>query len=84
MAPGIQLIAGTAQESTRATMEACRQAAECGAEQTLVITPSAFEGAMTAETLRRGHEAVTDHSPLPVLLYNMPANTAASTFPRRR
>jgi len=78
MAPGMTLIAGAGRESTRDTIRACRAAAEGGAEAVLVITPGYYKGAMTGDALRRHFEAVADASPIPVLVYNMPANTGVN------
>jgi len=78
MAPGMVLIAGTGCESTPATIAACRAAADQGADAVLVITPWFYKRAMGAEALRLHYEAVADGSPVPVLLYNMPANTGVN------
>ena len=78
MAPGMTLIAGTGRESTRATIAACRAAAEAGADAVLVITPWYYKRSMTGEALRHHYELVADASPVPVLLYNMPANTGVN------
>jgi 4-hydroxy-2-oxoglutarate aldolase len=78
MAPGMVLIAGAGRESTRDTITACRMAADAGAEAVLVITPWYYKRAMTGDALRRHFEAVADASPVPVLLYNMPANTGVN------
>ena len=78
MAPGMALIAGAGRESTRDTIAACRMAADAGAEAVLVITPWYYNRAMTGDALRRHFEAVADASPVPLLLYNMPANTGVN------
>jgi 4-hydroxy-2-oxoglutarate aldolase len=72
------LIAGTARESTRATIAASRRAAAAGADAVLVRTPSAFKARMTADALARHYTAVADASPIPVLLYNYPAATGVN------
>jgi 4-hydroxy-2-oxoglutarate aldolase len=74
-APGMRVIAGTGRPSTRATIEATRRAADAGAGAALVITPSYYKAATTADALRRHFEAVADASPIPIVLYNVPANT---------
>jgi 4-hydroxy-2-oxoglutarate aldolase len=78
MAPGMALIAGAGRESTRDTIAACEMAAEAGAEAVLVITPWYYKRAMSGDALRQHYQAVADASPLPVLLYNMPANTGVN------
>lgn len=66
------LIVGTGRESTRATITACRRAAERGADVVLVRAPSFFKSQMTAEALTAHYQAVADASPAPVMLYNVP------------
>jgi 4-hydroxy-2-oxoglutarate aldolase len=78
MAPGMALIVGAGRESTRATLIACQAAADAGADAVLVITPWYYMRAMTGEALHRHYETVADGSPVPVLLYNMPANTGVN------
>ena len=79
MAPGMSLIVGAGRESTRETVAACRTAADASADAVLVITPWYYKRAMTGDALRHHFEAVADASPVPVLLYNMPANTGLNT-----
>ncbi len=78
MAPGMRLIAGAGRESTRDTMNACHVAADADAGAVLVITPWYYNRAMSGDALRAHFEAVADASPIPVLLYNMPANTGVN------
>lgn len=66
------LIVGTGRESTRATIAACRRAAERGADVVLVRAPSFFKSQMTADALTMHYRAVADASPAPVMLYNVP------------
>jgi 4-hydroxy-2-oxoglutarate aldolase len=69
------LIVGTGAESTRATIERTRTAAEAGADAALVITPCYYKGQMTSKALRRHYFALADASPIPILLYNVPKFT---------
>jgi 4-hydroxy-2-oxoglutarate aldolase len=78
MASGMALIAGAGRESTRETITACQVAADAGAEAVLVITPWYYDRAMTGDALRSHFETVADASPVPLLLYNMPANTGVN------
>jgi 4-hydroxy-2-oxoglutarate aldolase len=78
MAPGMALIVGTGRESTRDTQRACQTAADAGADAVLVITPWYYKRAMTGAALRHHFQAVANSSPVPVLLYNMPANTGVN------
>ncbi|MEN9816507.1 MAG: hypothetical protein RLZ32_387 [Gemmatimonadota bacterium] len=67
------LIAGVGSESTRQTIRRAHDAKEAGADAVLVISPHYFLKRMTEEALLAHFRAVADASPLPVLLYNMPA-----------
>ncbi len=73
-----KIIAGTGCESTRATIEMTKKAADAGADCALVITPSYYRGGMTDEALKVHYTAVADASPIPVMLYNMPRNTGVN------
>jgi 4-hydroxy-2-oxoglutarate aldolase len=75
------LLVGTGQESTRATIAFTRKAAELGADAALVLTPNYYKSQMTVEALRRHFEAVADASPIPVLLYSVPAFTGLTFQP---
>jgi 4-hydroxy-2-oxoglutarate aldolase len=70
------LLAGTGLESTRSTIGFTRRAADAGADAALVLTPSYYKAQMSHEALRRHFESVADASPIPVLLYSVPAFTA--------
>lgn len=70
------LVAGTGALSTRATIALCRQAAAAGADVALVLPPAYYRGSMSATALRGHYMAVADASPIPVAIYNMPANAA--------
>ena len=80
-APGRTLLAGTGRLSTRATIEATKRAAGAGADAALVVTPFFFKGAMSADALAAHFEAVAEASPIPVLVYNVPANTGVNAPP---
>lgn len=74
--PDALLLVGCGEQSTRATISNCRRAAQAGGNYALVISPFYFKGRMDERALLAHYRAVADASPLPVLLYNMPANTA--------
>jgi 4-hydroxy-2-oxoglutarate aldolase len=77
---GRLLLAGTGLETTRATIEFTRRAAEAGADAALVLTPHYYRAQMTFDVLRRHFEAVAQASPVPVLLYSVPQFTGLA-FP---
>jgi 4-hydroxy-2-oxoglutarate aldolase len=70
-----RMIAGTGCQSTRDTISLTKKAAETGADAALVITPSYYRRQMTNAVLINHFRAVADHSPIPILIYNMPACT---------
>lgn len=69
------LIAGTGAESTVETLHLSRQAAALGADAVIIVTPHYYRSRMDAASLLAHYRAVADGSPVPVLLYNVPANT---------
>ncbi len=73
IAPHQWLLVGTGSESTRQTIARCRDAKAAGADAVLVVAPHYFLKRMTEAALLAHYRAVADASPLPVLLYNMPA-----------
>jgi len=78
VAPGMTVLAGTGQLSTWATIEMTQRAADAGCHAALVLPPFYYKGSMTNDALRRHFETVADASPLPVVLYNVPATTGLS------
>jgi 4-hydroxy-2-oxoglutarate aldolase len=76
-----QLIAGTARQSTRATIRATRVAATAGADAVLVQTPHFFKTQMTADALVSYYQAVADASPVPVILYSFAPLTGVQLQP---
>lgn len=74
------LLVGTGLESTRATIALTRRVADLGADAALVLTPHYYKSQMTPAALRAHFEAVADASPIPVLVYSVPAFTGL-TFP---
>jgi len=69
------LLVGTGLEGTRATIALTRRVADLGADAVLVLTPHYYKASMTPEVLRVHYEAVADASPVPVLIYSVPAFT---------
>ncbi|MCU0285265.1 MAG: dihydrodipicolinate synthase family protein [Acidobacteria bacterium] len=69
------MIAGTGCQSTAETIELTKKAAEIGVDAVLIITPSYYKSQMTPATLIHHFHVVADNSPVPILVYNMPACT---------
>ena len=71
-----QVLAGAGALSTRETIALTQLAAEAGANVALILPPHHYRAAMTPPVLRAHYLAVAGASPLPVLIYNMPGNSA--------
>jgi len=74
-------IAGVGQHSTRGTIAEIAKAVQCGADSVLVLTPHYYRSAITQDALIGFYTAVADASPVPVLLYSMPALTGIKIEP---
>lgn len=70
-----QWIAGTGVERTADTIHLTQEAARAGAIAALVLPPSYYKRAMTHEVLVRHYTSLADQSPIPILVYNIPAYT---------
>jgi 4-hydroxy-2-oxoglutarate aldolase len=62
-------------EGTIETIKLTKKAAEVGADAAVLITPSYYKGKMDDAALQYHYETIADASPIPCILYNMPANT---------
>lgn len=69
------LMAGSGCESTRATVTLTQKMASAGADCVLVVTPCFYKGKMDSRALIHHFTQVADQSPVPVVLYSVPANT---------
>ena len=76
-----QVIAGVGYESTRQALDFIAQAAARGAQAALVLPPSYYTSALTPAVLRDYYVTLADHADLPLLIYNMPANTGINLGP---
>lgn len=66
-------VAGTGAEATRQALRLTRAAAEAGADAAIVITPAYYKPAMGHEAQVRHFTTLAEASPIPIILYNMPA-----------
>ena len=66
---------GAGMESTRASIALAKRAAELGADAAMFVTPSYYKAEMKSATLVNHYRVIADASPLPVIVYNMPAAT---------
>jgi len=69
------LLAGTGVESTAATINLTKQAADIGVDAVLVKNPFYFKSQMTFDVYLAHYTAVADASPVPVIIYNVPVFT---------
>jgi len=69
------MLAGTGCSSTRQTIELTQKAAKAGTDAALVLTPSYYKGLMTKNALKAHYFGVAEASDIPVIIYNMPANS---------
>ncbi|KAJ6669155.1 hypothetical protein lerEdw1_007964 [Lerista edwardsae] len=72
----LRLYAETPFRATQGTIELTAQMADMGADIALVVTPCYFRGSMTSAALIHHYTQVAEASPVPVILYSVPANTA--------
>ncbi|XP_055416073.1 4-hydroxy-2-oxoglutarate aldolase, mitochondrial [Bubalus kerabau] len=72
---GKLLLAGSGCESTQATVEMTVSMAQVGADAAMVVTPCYYRGRMSSTALIHHYTKVADLSPVPVVLYSVPANT---------
>ncbi|MEM5774740.1 MAG: dihydrodipicolinate synthase family protein, partial [Anaerolineaceae bacterium] len=68
-------MAGTGVERTPDTIRLTLKAAEFGAAATLVVPPYYYKKDMTHDALLAHYRALADASPIPVMIYNIPAFT---------
>jgi 4-hydroxy-2-oxoglutarate aldolase len=73
--PNKLMIAGTGCQSTRETVELTSTAAKIGADAALILPPFYYKKLMTPAVLTQHFFTVADSSPIPILIYNMPACT---------
>lgn len=70
-----KVIVGTGCEATRETIQLTQKVAELGADAALVLPPHYYKSGMKEEVLYQHYMDVAEESPIPVMIYNMPANT---------
>jgi 4-hydroxy-2-oxoglutarate aldolase len=73
--PSGTLLVGTARPTTAATIRWTNRAAEAGAQFALVLTPFYYRAELSWAAMTRYFREVAEASPIPVILYAMPART---------
>jgi len=79
---GLTFIAGAGQQSTRGTIDEIRRVVEAvTVDAFLVITPHFYRPSITQQALIAHYQSIADASPVPVILYSMPALTGIKIEP---
>ncbi len=68
-------LAGAGVESTRGCIALAKRAAELGADAAMFVTPNYYKAEMKPATLINHYRVIADASPIPTIIYNMPAAT---------
>jgi 4-hydroxy-tetrahydrodipicolinate synthase len=71
----VPVIAGTGTYDTEASIERTRAAADLGADAVLAVVP--YYNKPSQAGLAAHFTAIADHSPIPVVVYNVPSRTVA-------
>ncbi|GAP89591.1 putative dihydrodipicolinate synthetase family protein [Rosellinia necatrix] len=66
------VIVGCGAQSTRETIQLCKEAAEAGGTHVLILPPAYYGSLLTTELIKAHFRAVADASPIPVIIYNFP------------
>ncbi|PTB73511.1 aldolase [Trichoderma longibrachiatum ATCC 18648] len=70
--PDMPLIVGCGSQSTRETIQLCREAAESGGTHALVLPPAYYGSLLSTDLIMLHFQTVADASPIPLLIYNFP------------
>ena len=66
------LIVGCGAQSTRETIQLCKEASQSGGQFALVLPPSYYGGLLTSELIVQFFKDVASASPVPIIIYNYP------------
>jgi 4-hydroxy-2-oxoglutarate aldolase len=76
------MLAGTGEESTRATVALSRWAGEIGCDYAIVVTPHYARMMFSRDSLRQHYDRVADASPIPIVIYHIPQCTGVDLSPQ--
>jgi dihydrodipicolinate synthase/N-acetylneuraminate lyase len=66
------IIVGCGAQSTRETVQLCKEAAQAGGDYALVLPPSYYQGLFGADSVLDFFTRVAAASPIPIVVYNYP------------
>ncbi|GAB0136207.1 hypothetical protein EsDP_00004519 [Epichloe bromicola] len=69
----LPIIVGCGAQSTRETIQLCKDARSSGGTHALVLPPAYYGGLLNTALVTEHFNAVADASPVPLLIYNFPA-----------
>ncbi|KAL9065409.1 MAG: hypothetical protein Q9161_008265 [Pseudevernia consocians] len=72
----LPVIVGCGSQSTRETIELCREALTAGGDYALVLPPSYYKPSHKPNTIVEFFKDVANASPIPIIIYNYPAAVA--------
>lgn len=78
---GKHIIAGTARESTKITLEFSNRMADLGIDATLIRTPSYFKALITPSALKKHFFTIADNIKIPLIIYHIPRYTGVALTP---
>lgn len=73
---GLPIITGCSDQSVRVTLNLIQEAAAAGSDYALVLPPTYFKGAMSADVIEAYFKGIADASPIPIIIYSFPAVSA--------
>ena len=76
----LPIIVGCGSQSTRETIELCREALSSGGDYALVLPPSYYKALFDSGSLVEYFQDVADASPVPILIYNYPVAVGGIDF----
>jgi 4-hydroxy-2-oxoglutarate aldolase len=78
---GKHIIAGTARESTKITLEFSNRMADLGIDATLIRTPGYFKALMVPNALKKHFFTIADNIKIPLIIYHIPRYTGVALTP---
>ena len=72
----VPVIVGCGSQSTRETVELCREAAQSGGDYALVLPPAYYKTLFRSDSIVEYFRDVANRSPIPIIIYNFPGAVA--------